>query len=118
MSKYKKYFRTEHYITHLKKQPEHIQNVYAVLFASVITLFLGALILYFDYGFWRDTYSRTEVIQEEKKSVDTGDPMVTISSPGSMIQDFFSEAKEKIQNINLEKPSSLLEAKESYTKEK
>lgn len=91
-----------------------MQHIYAGLFSGVVTLLLGAAILYFDYGFWRDTYHRDEVLVEEKGRVDTlGDE---VPSPSAMFSTFFKEAKEKMDGISIN-PKDALKSTEIYSKD-
>jgi hypothetical protein len=91
--------------------------MYAATFAGIVTGLVAVAILYFDYGFWHERYSRTEQLSTasiQTKTVD--DDMVTVQSPGEMIGDFFKEASTKLQTIKVTKPE-MLEGKEVYIKE-
>jgi glycerol uptake facilitator-like aquaporin len=70
-----------------------MQHVYGIIFSAAITAFLGAAILYFDYGFWRDTYNRSEIIETKE----TQKANVTTQSPGDMIGGFLHEASNRIR---------------------
>ena len=97
-----------------------MQHVYAVVFAGVITALLAAIILYYDYGFWRTKYSRgddLEILSTKKDVTDTADTLVTVTSPGAMIGNFLKEAGERARSINTD-TSSFLKGKVEYTKEK
>ena len=112
MKWYKKYFSLRHYVSVLRRQPVHMQHVYAFIFSASVTALAGAIILYYDYGFWRDTYVRTEPIQQEeiKKAP------AKVESPGDMLHGFLEEASVKLKNLN-ENATSLLDGTESYKKE-
>jgi hypothetical protein len=90
-----------------------MQHLYAILFAGCITGLIAMVILYFDYGFWHERYTRAEDIVEVHT---TGDPMVTVQSPGEMIGGFFREASDKLKNINVSS-TSLLEGKDTYSRD-
>ena len=114
---YKKYLSLRHYITILRRQPEHIRHMYAVFFAGIITCFLGASILYFDYGFWHETYSRGEVIESEV--IENREPLTTssdIESPKEMLGNFFKEAKGKLDSISIQ-GARLPTGKDTYKRE-
>lgn len=113
LKKYEKFLSIHHYITFLRRQPEHMQHVYAAIFAGSITMIIAAFILYVDYGFWHETYSRQEVIEVK----DTTEPMVTVQSPGDMMGGFFKEARDRVQTINISSPSNVLKGTDSYTRE-
>ena len=66
----KKYGSIKHYIAFLRRQPAHMQHIYAVIFAGSITALLAAIILYVDYGFWHERYVRNE----EAATLETKDP--------------------------------------------
>lgn len=89
-----------------------MQHVYAATFAGAITALAAATILYFDYGFWHERYSRNEVVEVQT----VNDPLVTVQSPGEMIGGFFKEASQKLKAINTSS-SSILEGKETYKRE-
>ena len=92
-----------------------MQHIYAVLFAGSITLLLAVIILYFDYGFWRDKYSRSDVITEEGAAhIPNG---VEVQSPGKLIGSFLEEASVRFKELNSSK-STLLDGKEVYSKDK
>ncbi len=113
---YKKYVRAHHYITVLKRQPVHIQHVYAALFAGSITALIAIAILYFDYGLWRETYTRNERGDEFYSASTTQEEQAVVVSPSDMIGNFFKEAGDKLENINNDK-TGILEGTDSYTRE-
>jgi hypothetical protein len=107
----KKYTSLANYIEFLRRQSVHIQRIYAALFAGVITCLLGLLILYFEYDLWHETYSRNE------DSVQVVTPeTVSAHSPQDMMSEFFKEAGQKLNAIDLSKPD-ILNGKETYMKE-
>ncbi len=89
-----------------------MQHVYAVFFSGAVTLFLGAFILYFDYGFWRDKYSAQDSIVVEKQQ----EKDVETISPGQMMDGFLKEVGVRMQALKSTK-DTLLEGKELYTKD-
>ncbi len=112
MKFYKKYFSLKHWIAFFRRQPNHMQHVYAALFAGSITAVIAVAILYFDYGFWRERYSRTEIVKE---SVVKNSPQeVETVSPGEMMGGFFKEASARVQSIKNQK-IELLQGKEVYS---
>lgn len=110
----KKYLSTHHYLAVLRRQPSHMQHVYAAFFAGAVTVLIAAIILYFDYGFWHERYSRTELVETNAVVEDS---MVTVQSPTEMLGGFFKEASQRLQSIKTGS-SSLLEGKDVYTREK
>ncbi len=89
-----------------------MQHVYAIVFSGAVTLFLGSIILYFDYGFFRDKYSAQDSVVVEKqqeKEVDT-------ISPGQMMDGFLKEVGMRMQALKTTK-DSFLEGKEMYSKD-
>lgn len=112
MKFYKKYLHPRHWLPYLRRQPKHMQHVFSLIVSGLVTAILAASILYFEYGFWRDRYSASEVVVVEKMSEDTEVPSV---SPGTMIGNFFNEATERVKTIKDQR--SLLEGKELYTKD-
>lgn len=109
MSAHKKYFSFKHYLSVLRRSSVHTQHVAAGVFAGIVTALIAAIILYYDYGFWRDTYSK----QDENPVVE--DTMVTVQSPSEMIGGFLQEATSKFKAINVSK-ENLLQGKDSYSK--
>jgi hypothetical protein len=106
----KRYTSLTHYIEFLRKQPEHVQHVYAVIFAGSITILLACVILYVDYGFWHEKYI--------KSRDDTSDLTVTPSepeSPGTMFSRFFGEAQDRFKTIDTS-GSDFLKGKETFTR--
>lgn len=116
LKKYEKYLSIRHYISVLRRQPAHMQHVYAIIFAGSITALIAGVILYTDYGFWREKYNRNEVLEVQEET-DTTDPMVTVESPAKMIGGFFREASVKLKSIDVTVPDGLLEGKDNYTRE-
>ncbi len=115
MKWYKKYSSLTQWIAVLKRQPVHMQHVYAVLFAGSLTFFLAVVILYFDYGFWRDTYSRNDdLVAVENKTATTS--KLETQSPQALIGSFMEEAAVRFRSLNMSK-ENLLDGKEMYTKE-
>ncbi len=112
MKPYKKYLSIRHWLAFLRRQPVHMQHVYAVAFSGIITALLGAFILYYDYGFWHDRYSAKDVTVVEKK--DTKE--VETISPGEMMNGFLKEVGMRMQELKNTK-TTVLEGKEVYTKE-
>jgi hypothetical protein len=112
MKRYKKYFDVKHWLAFLRRQPKHMQHVYAVVFSAVITSLLASIILYYDYGFWHERYSRDDglVVQKPQGEV------VKTQSPGELLGGFLQEAKEKMNSIHNE-TSNVLQNKEVYTKD-
>jgi hypothetical protein len=111
----KRFLRPHHYLRVMREQPEHLQSLYAVIFAGCVTMLLGTAILYFDYGFWRDRYVRTDSLETEE----TGEPnmsVVTTKSPGLMFSDFMGEVSKRLEKVNT-KSFDVLDGKDSYQRE-
>lgn len=104
-----KTFTLRHYIRHVRRQSKHVQHVHAVVFAGTITALIALVILYTEYGFWHETYRAEDSIATEETT--TFNP----ESPGRSLLEFFKEAKDRFSAIGSE--GSLLEGKETYTKE-
>lgn len=113
---YKKYLSTHHYIVILRRQPAHIQHMYAALFAGTITMLFAVIILYFDYGFWHEKYSRNEIGIEVYSATSTDNDTVIVSSPSDMIGNFVKEARDKLHGISNGK-ADILEGKDTYIRE-
>ena len=112
MKFHKKYFSPHHWLVFLRKQPAHMQHVYALAFSGLVTSILGIGILYFDYGFWHDKYSSKEKVA----TLEQKNPVGESQSPGQLMGDFFKEASTRINSIKESKPN-FLEGKEVYTQE-
>ena len=92
----KKYLSTKHLLAVLRRQPAHMRHVYAIIFAGAVTVFLASGILYFDYGFWRERYNRTDVAEV----TDTKTAPVHTESPSEMMSSFFKEAANKTKDLH------------------
>lgn len=107
---FKKLVSLKHWLAFLRRQSKHMQHVYALTFAGLITGCIASVILYVDYGFWRDRYSRDDVVEimteEVKKS----------ESPTDMFSGFLQEAKAQFDKINLSSRDTL-DGKEEYTRD-
>lgn len=113
MKKYvKKYISLTHWLAFLRRQPKHMQHVYALTISGIITTMIAASILYIDYGFWHERYDERETLVV----VDTYEPQsqVVPESPMEMLSRFFGEARVQLQNVNTS-GKQLLEGKEVYT---
>lgn len=106
----KHYFSVRHYISVLKRKPAHIQHVVALTVAGFFTAIFALLILYFDYGFFNDSYSRKEDIG------DTAIRKSTTESPTSMFGTFFREAQDRFRSIP-KVTNGFFESSEVYKKE-
>jgi hypothetical protein len=108
MKLYKKIFSWRHWLAYLRKQPKHMQHVYAAAFSGGFTLLLAMSILYFDYGFWRMRYVRVEETPATQQQV------LNTQSPLDMMSSFFVQARSQLSSIG-NSGTSLLEGKEVYT---
>lgn len=86
----------QHYIHFLRRQHVHIQHIHALVFAGVITSILAFLVLYFEYGFFHEKYSKQQVVFDEKIKEKANEK---IESPTEMIFNLFKEGKERFSNI-------------------
>ncbi|MBP6888698.1 MAG: hypothetical protein KBC21_03260 [Candidatus Pacebacteria bacterium] len=105
----KKHTLFSRYTEHIRAAPKHMQQLHAFLFSGSVTLLLTFGILYFDYGFWHESYSRTTdavVVAKIKNESE---------SPVQMFSRFFDEAKEKAGTIK-SGGDALLEGRQSYSK--
>lgn len=75
------------YVLHVRKQSPRVQQLHAFVFASVITGITAFLILYYDYGFFHDKYTRKEESSLEEIHTDP------LPSPTSALGNFFGEVK-------------------------
>lgn len=91
-----------------------MQHVYALTFASLVTGLMAAFILYYDYGFWRDTYSRNEVVVSEQAG-DGASKEATVEtlSPKDMLGSFLEEAGARYRALATSS-KDLLNGKEEY----
>jgi uncharacterized membrane protein YraQ (UPF0718 family) len=116
LKKYERMLSIHHYIAVLRRQPVHMQHVYAAVFAGLVTVILASYILYMDYGFWHEKYNRNDeallVTEVAPVTVDSEE----VLSPGEMIQGFFKEASDKFKTVGTSNPA-FLEGKDTYTKE-
>lgn len=107
----KRYTSLTHYIEFLRRQPEHLQHIYAVIFAGSITAFVAFVILYVDYGFWHERYIRDDSLLVSTTTIDI--PVAIPESPREMISRFFGEARGRLKEIKM--PSKdMLQGKETY----
>jgi hypothetical protein len=109
----KKYTSLTHYIEFLRRQPEHMQHIYAVIFAGSITLMLAFVILYVDYGFWHERYIR-EDLTVVSTSTTLSTPTTPPESPGEMLGRFLGEAKDRFKAIDTS-GKDMLQGTETYT---
>ena len=105
----KKYTSLKNYIAFLRRQPPHLQHIYAAVFAASITGLIAFAVLYIDYGFWHERYIRDDM-EVVSTSTMVSKPAPTPESPATMLSRFFGEAKTRLQEINVS-------GKEIYTKE-
>lgn len=103
----KRYLGIKHYIAFLRRQPKHMQHLYAIAFAGSITAIIAGIILYTDYGFWHERYQREDLIVSV--SITT-----VAKSPGEVFLQFWNEAKIQFGSIG-SAGSDLLKGKETYT---
>lgn len=108
----KRYTSLTHYIEFLRRQPSHMQHVYAAIFAGSITGLIAFFILYIDYGFWHEHYRSNDLVVVST-STNVRENSVTPESPLEMLSRFFGEAKDKLQNVDTT-GIDLLKGKETY----
>ena len=103
----------ERYLDVLRRQPEHMQHIYAVLFAAGITILLASLLLYSEYGFWHERYQRSDSVAEtiSEPSLD-----VASKSPLDMAAIFFKDAQDQLSKVKTSS-QGLLDGKDVYTQE-
>ncbi len=87
-----------------------MQHVYAASIAFSVTCVLAVGILYFDYGFWHDTYTRKEQLEVSYKKTEQD---VQEVSPKSMLGDFLHEASNRLETISVDR-KNFLEGREVY----
>ncbi len=112
MKFYKKYLNPHHWLAFLRRQPKHMQHVYAVIFSAVVTSLLTSFVLYHDYGFWHERYLRSDSIITNAENND----IKTTESPKEMLGSFFSEASDRIKSLGVNK-TDLLQEEEVYVQE-
>ena len=98
----------QHYIRFLRRQHVHLQHLHAFIFAGAITMTVAFFFLYFEYGFFHESYDKQQVALEEKVSE-------KIESPTSMLSNLFNEGKERFSNMSTTS-FDFLKGKETYTK--
>lgn len=76
-----------------------MQHVYALLFSGVITTIIAIIILYSNYGFWRDTYIRSDT----GVATGNGDTNIITESPKDVIGSFLEEASVRLRAISADK---------------
>ena len=116
LKKYERMLSVHHYIAVLRRQPVHVQHVYAALFAGFITVILASYILYVDYGFWHEKYTRNDEALLVTEVVPKAVNSESVLSPGEMIQGFLKEASDKFKAVGTSE-SAFLEGKDTYSKE-
>ncbi len=84
------------YIRFLRKQHSSIQHAHAFLFAFTITMFVVVAVLYYEYGFFRMTYNRGDVVKEETVTENKNE----MESPFTAFTNIFKEAGNMIKEIN------------------
>lgn len=89
-----------------------MQQLYAFSFSGAITFLLAVSILYFDYGFWHDRYSRSEDLAP--LAVEQAKPEIETISPGAMVSGFFKEVSDRAKEMKANTPR-FLEGKEVYS---
>jgi hypothetical protein len=92
-----------------------MQHVYAFMFASLITGLIATYILYYDYGFWHDHYTKNNSLEVVTKG-DIATSTVVPKSPFEIFSDFVEEAKKRSSAISFD-TGKLLQGKETYIKE-
>ncbi len=102
----KRFFKLKHYLAFLRRQPTHIQHLYAFIFAGTITSLLAGFILYTDYGFWHERYVSTE-------EVATTTEVISPESPTEMLSNLFNDARTQFKSIGKD-GTTLLEGKDSF----
>lgn len=98
------------YVRYLRKSHKHIQHVHAVFFAGTITCILAAIILYSQYGFWNQRYTR------ENDFIPATNTEETMEPPSEMIASFMEEVSTRFGTIK-QNIGTLLEGKDSYSQE-
>ena len=111
----KRYTSLTHYIEFLRRQPSHMQHIYAAIFAGSITALIAFVILYVDYGFWHERYKREDLTVIATTTV-VGAPVTTPEAPGEMLSRFFGEATDRIKSIDVS-GIEMLRGKETYSQE-
>lgn len=99
-------FSYKAYVKYLRRQSVYMQQLHALVFASVITFMVAFLILYYDYGYFHDIYVQKddtiEVVQTEKAP-----------SPTEALSGFITEAKSRFGAIGAS-GADLLYGKDVY----
>lgn len=106
----KRYTSLGHYIEFLKRQPEHVQYMYAAVFAGSLTILLAIVILYVDYGFWHERYVREDL---SVASSTLSEVAPAPEPPMKMFSRFFGEAKDRLQGIDMPSKDMFI-GKETY----
>lgn len=109
----KKYTSLKLYLAFLRRQPTHMQHVYAIIFAGSITLLIASIILYVDYGFWHERYVRKDDIVIASSTETIARPTPIPESPLEMFSRFMDEAKVQFNAIGTG-GQELLKGKETY----
>ncbi len=109
----KRYTSLSNYIAFLRRQPEHIQYVYAAVFAGSITFLIAIVILYVDYGFWHERYIRDKESSSELTVIDS-QKAKTPESPMKTFSNFLGEARARFGSITVTS-KDLFSGKEVYT---
>lgn len=110
----KKYTSLKLYIAFLRRQPKHMQHVYAFIFAGSVTALIASIILYVDYGFWHERYVRKDEIIIASSTEIISKPTPIPESPIEMLSRFIGEAKVQFDSIS-SGGQELLKGKEIYS---
>lgn len=111
----KKYTSLTKYIAFLRRQPEHVQHIYGVIFAGSITALIAFFILYVDYGFWHERYLQKDEVVIIEEGPPHGDSFNEKGKkPSDLFSDFFKEAETRFKSIDTS-GKNFLNGKESYT---
>ena len=95
-----------HFLAFLRRQPRHMQHMYALAIAAISTGIVAAIILYADYGFWHEQYIAQDLLSS------TTTP-ITLESPSEMIGRFWNDARTQFGGVR-ELGASLLQGTDTY----
>jgi hypothetical protein len=86
--------------------------LHAFVFAGTITFVIAAVVLYYDYGFWHEHYSRgNDDVVVASSTSNQG----LNESPFDALSRFFGEARDQFKGV-ASSSTSIFEGKESYSK--
>lgn len=84
------------YVRYLRKQSVHVQHMHGLVFAGVITGVLVSFVLYTQYGFFHEQYTREETSLVTATSTI---PHTIPQSPSGVLESFILEGSARLRAV-------------------